>query len=137
MIKPLLKSILLLLLVVPFAGAKRVSRLETLLRILRSTTLLAKRTRFRAIAVRKLSSSSSSAAAIGDRFAKSSSVSCKSPKTAIENAVAIILGISPYDAAETASWLEEQNWSYPILCDGAPAIDAYGLLNPHVSRESM
>ena len=120
MVKPLLKSILLLLLVVPFAGAKRVSRLETLLRILRSTTLLAKRTRFRAIAVRKLSSSSSSAAAIGDRFAKSSSVSCKSPKTAIENAVAIILGISQYDAAETASWLEEQNWSYPILCDGAP-----------------
>jgi len=87
--------------------------------------------------VRKLSSSSSSAAAIGDRFAKSSSVSCKSPKTAIENAVAIILGISKYDAAETASWLEEQNWSYPILCDGAPAIDAYGPLNPHVGRESM
>ncbi|TDI42760.1 MAG: redoxin domain-containing protein [Acidobacteria bacterium] len=58
-------------------------------------------------------------------------------KTAIENAGAIILGVSKYDAAETASWLEEQDWSYPILCDGAEAIDAYGLVNPDVTRESM
>ncbi len=58
-------------------------------------------------------------------------------ETAIENAGAIVLAISKYDAAETASWLEEHDWSYPILCDGASAIEAYGLLNPDVSRESM
>ncbi len=48
-----------------------------------------------------------------------------------------MLAISKYDAAETASWLDEHDWSYPILSDGAPAIEAYGLLNPDVSRESM
>lgn len=48
-----------------------------------------------------------------------------------------MLGISKYDAAETASWLEEHDWSFPILADGAAAIDAYGLLNPDVGRESM
>ena len=49
----------------------------------------------------------------------------------------MLLTISKYDAAETASWLEEQDWSFPMLADGGPAIDAYGLLNPDVSRESM
>lgn len=49
----------------------------------------------------------------------------------------MLLAISKYDAAETASWLEEHDWTFPLLCDGEPVIDAYGLLNPDVSRETM
>lgn len=49
----------------------------------------------------------------------------------------MLLGISKYDAEETASWLEEQHWTFPILCDGEPAIESYGLINPDVQRESM
>ncbi|GMR22134.1 MAG: hypothetical protein BMS9Abin37_0462 [Acidobacteriota bacterium] len=49
----------------------------------------------------------------------------------------MLLGISKYDAAETASWLEENDWTFPLLCDGEPVIESYGLLNPDVARESM
>ena len=48
-----------------------------------------------------------------------------------------MLGISKYDAEETASWLEENDWSFPLLVDGKAAIEAYGLTNPDVSREAM
>ena len=30
---------------------------------------------------------------------------------------------------ETASWLEEKNWSFPILCDGIDIIEQYKLIN--------
>ena len=46
----------------------------------------------------------------------------------------MLLGISKYDAAETARWLESNDWSYPILADGGPAIEAYGLTNPDTRR---
>lgn len=49
----------------------------------------------------------------------------------------MLLGISKYDAEETASWLEEHDWAFPLLCDGGPTIEEYGLTNPDVSRESM
>ena len=49
----------------------------------------------------------------------------------------MLLGISKYGAEETASWLEEQGWTFPILCDGEAVIESYGLTNPDVSRESM
>ena len=49
----------------------------------------------------------------------------------------MVLGISKYDAAETAGWLEEHDWTFPVLCDGGPAIESYGLLNADVSRETM
>jgi len=49
----------------------------------------------------------------------------------------VVLGVSKYDAEETASWLAENDWSFPLLCDAQPAIEAYGLTNPDVSRESM
>jgi len=40
-----------------------------------------------------------------------------------------VLGISSYDAPETARWLAENDWAFPILADGVPVIDAYGLRN--------
>jgi peroxiredoxin len=40
-----------------------------------------------------------------------------------------LLVISKYDAAETAHWLKEHDWSYPFLCDGRPVIERYGILN--------
>ncbi len=49
----------------------------------------------------------------------------------------MLLGISKYDAEETASWLEEHDWTFPILCDGEAVIESYGLTNPEVGRESM
>lgn len=33
--------------------------------------------------------------------------------------------------------MTEHDWSFPLLCNGTPAIEAYGLTNPDVSRESM
>ena len=46
-----------------------------------------------------------------------------------------MLAISKYDAAETSKWLQENDWSFPILCDGAATIAAYGLTNEAPSRE--
>jgi peroxiredoxin len=46
-----------------------------------------------------------------------------------------LLTISKYDAEETRSWLEEHDWSFPMLCDGASVIARYGLTNPDVTRE--
>ncbi len=40
-----------------------------------------------------------------------------------------MLGISMYDAAETQTWLSENDWSFPILVDGADVISAYGIRN--------
>jgi peroxiredoxin len=37
--------------------------------------------------------------------------------------------MSKYDAKETASWLKENPWTFPILCDGREVIERYGLLN--------
>lgn len=47
----------------------------------------------------------------------------------------MILAISKYDAAETARWLESNDWSYPILSGGAEVIERYGLTNPNAKRE--
>ena len=33
--------------------------------------------------------------------------------------------------------MTEHDWTFPLLCSGAPAIEAFGLTNPDVSRESM
>ncbi len=55
----------------------------------------------------------------------------------IEAQGAVLLGISKYDAEETSKWLEEHDWSFPLLCDGGPVIEAYGLTNPNVTREAM
>ncbi len=41
-----------------------------------------------------------------------------------------VLGISKYDREETARWVEENDWTFPILADGGVVIDAYGLRNP-------
>lgn len=49
----------------------------------------------------------------------------------------MLLGVSKYDQAETSSWVAEHDWSFPLLCNGEPVIEAYGLTNPDVSRESM
>ncbi len=46
----------------------------------------------------------------------------------------MLLGISKYDATETARWLQQHGWTFPILCDGADVIERYGLTNPQVSR---
>lgn len=46
----------------------------------------------------------------------------------------MLLGISKYDAAETARWLQQNEWTFPLLCDGAEVIERYGLTNPQVSR---
>jgi peroxiredoxin len=42
----------------------------------------------------------------------------------------VLIGISRYDAAETASWLESNPWSFPLLVDGAPVVRRYGIVNP-------
>lgn len=47
----------------------------------------------------------------------------------------MLLGVSKYDAEETAKWVEEHGWTYPILCDAGPTIEAWGLANPDVTRE--
>ena len=49
----------------------------------------------------------------------------------------MVLGISKYDAEETASWLEENEWSFPILVDGQSVIEDYGLMNPDPPRPAM
>ena len=41
----------------------------------------------------------------------------------------MLLGISKYDAKETARWLSEEDWSFPLLCDGRAVIERYGILN--------
>jgi peroxiredoxin len=46
----------------------------------------------------------------------------------------VLLAVSKYDAAETTRWLETNDWSYPLLCDGAEVIEAYGLTNPSAGR---
>ncbi len=46
-----------------------------------------------------------------------------------------MLTISKYDAGETRSWIEEDGWSFPVLCDGAAVIERYGLTNPDTTRE--
>lgn len=42
----------------------------------------------------------------------------------------MLLVVSKYDAEETASWLEEHDWTMPFLVDGRPVIELYGILNP-------
>jgi peroxiredoxin len=42
----------------------------------------------------------------------------------------MLLGISKYDAAETASWLEANPWTFPLLSEGSDVIVRYGLRNP-------
>jgi peroxiredoxin len=37
--------------------------------------------------------------------------------------------IAKYDRAEVASWLQENDWTMPILCDGREVIERYGILN--------
>ncbi len=44
------------------------------------------------------------------------------------------MAISKYDAAETGRWRQQNNWTFPLLCDGAEVIERYGLTNPQVSR---
>lgn len=44
------------------------------------------------------------------------------------------MAISKYDAQETASWLEHNNWDFPLLCDGEEVIRAYGVLNETVQN---
>lgn len=47
----------------------------------------------------------------------------------------MLFGISKYDADETAKWLSENGWTFPLLVDGGPVIEAYGLANPNEQRE--
>jgi peroxiredoxin len=47
---------------------------------------------------------------------------------------AVLLSISKYDAEETASWLEENAWSFPLLCDGIDVIKQYNLFNENWKR---
>ncbi len=35
-----------------------------------------------------------------------------------------------YGADETASWLRENDWTFPLLVDGGTVIRAYGVRNP-------
>jgi peroxiredoxin len=53
---------------------------------------------------------------------------------AIENRNAVLLTISKYDAEETASWLEENAWTFPILCSGKEVIAQYNLVNENPKR---
>jgi peroxiredoxin len=46
----------------------------------------------------------------------------------------VLLAISKYDAQETATWLEENDWTFPILCDGREVIEKYRLLNENQQR---
>ena len=45
--------------------------------------------------------------------------------------------ISKYDAEETASWLETNDWTFPILCDGRRVIEEYGILNEGALSKPM
>lgn len=47
----------------------------------------------------------------------------------------MLLGISRYDAKETASWLESSAWSFPLLVDGGEVVRRYGVLNPVMDRK--
>ena len=47
------------------------------------------------------------------------------------------MGISKYDAEETASWLQENDWTFPVLVDGQAVIEDYGLTNPDPPRPAM
>lgn len=49
---------------------------------------------------------------------------------AFEAANTTVLGISMYDADETRRWLRENDWTFPLLVDGGPAIRDYGIPNP-------
>jgi peroxiredoxin len=40
-----------------------------------------------------------------------------------------LLSISKYDAEETAGWLDENGWSFPVLCNGIDVIKQYNLFN--------
>ena len=42
--------------------------------------------------------------------------------------------MSKYDAEETASWLEENEWTFPILCNGRDVIEQYNLVNESQQR---
>jgi peroxiredoxin len=53
----------------------------------------------------------------------------------IEAQNAILLGISKYDVDETKRWVEENDWSFPLLANGEAVIERYGLSNPDVTRE--
>jgi peroxiredoxin len=46
-----------------------------------------------------------------------------------------LLSISQYDAAETASWLKEHSWTFPVLCDGGEVIQSYGILNDQLQQQ--
>jgi peroxiredoxin len=54
----------------------------------------------------------------------------------IESRNAVLLVISKYDAKETASWLEDNNWTFPILCDGSAVIEQYHLTNENQQTAS-
>ena len=41
----------------------------------------------------------------------------------------MLLVVSKYDAEETASWVQSNDWTFPILVDGREVIEAYGILN--------
>jgi peroxiredoxin len=41
-----------------------------------------------------------------------------------------VLGISKYGAGDTLMWLSKNDWTFPILVDGGPAIREYGIPNP-------
>jgi peroxiredoxin len=42
--------------------------------------------------------------------------------------------MSKYDAEETASWLEENEWTFPILCNVREVIEQYNLVNESQQR---
>jgi len=48
---------------------------------------------------------------------------------ALERQNTVLLVISKYDAAETASWLAENKWTMPVLVDGRSVMERYGILN--------
>ena len=54
---------------------------------------------------------------------------------AIESRSAVLLAISQYDAAETATWLKEHGWTFPVLCDGGEVIETYGLVNEELQQQ--
>ena len=39
------------------------------------------------------------------------------------------MAISKYDAEETAGWLVENEWNFPVLCSGIDVIKQYNLFN--------
>lgn len=46
-----------------------------------------------------------------------------------------MLGISRYDAKETASWLEANPRSFPLLVDGGDVVRRYDILNPVLDKK--